>query len=49
MKSCGRSTARAGGGIAEQQGIADRVTLIEGTLAKRSASWRYVAGPALLM
>src|ERR1700704_2550409 len=39
-----------GGGMAEQQGLADRVTLIEGTLAKAfGVMGGYVAGPALLM
>jgi 5-aminolevulinate synthase len=39
-----------GGGIAEQLGVADRVMLIEGTLAKAfGVMGDYVAGPALLM
>ena len=39
-----------GGGMAEQQGLADRVTLIEGTLAKAfGVMGGYVAGPALLL
>ena len=40
----------SGAGMAEQQGVADRVTLIEGTLAKAfGVMGGYVAGPALLM
>src|SRR6185503_13044588 len=39
-----------GAGMAEQQGAADRVTLVEGTLAKAfGVMGGYVAGPALLM
>lgn len=39
-----------GGGIAEQQGLADRITLIEGTLAKGfGVMGGYIAGPALMI
>jgi 5-aminolevulinate synthase len=39
-----------GAGMAEQQGAADRVTLVEGTLAKAfGVMGGYVAGPALVM
>jgi 5-aminolevulinate synthase len=39
-----------GAGMAEQQGAADRVTLVEGTLAKAfGVMGGYVAGPALMM
>jgi 5-aminolevulinate synthase len=39
-----------GAGMAEQQGAGDRVTLVEGTLAKAfGVMGGYVAGPALLM
>ncbi|MDL2402469.1 5-aminolevulinate synthase [Rhizobium mayense] len=39
-----------GGGIAEQQGLADRLTIIEGTLAKAFGTMGgYITGPALLM
>ncbi|ESQ80699.1 hypothetical protein ABENE_22310 [Asticcacaulis benevestitus DSM 16100 = ATCC BAA-896] len=39
-----------GGGIAEQRGIVDRLTIIEGTLAKAfGVMGGYVAGPSLLI